>query len=198
MKLADKFTWLRGILAPVFFLVYFIPIWTGHFGRESVFVMIPLLAFAELTDYFDGYFARKYNEVSDFGKLFDPFCDVLLNLTVFFCLALSGYMPGVVLLFLLYREFVINFVRLMAAQRHVAIGARKGGKAKTVTYVVTCFYMLILESCKRLDIGLPAFTPAVATILALLCIVLAYASLADYLVSFKDVVFTKKEGKRGA
>jgi CDP-diacylglycerol--glycerol-3-phosphate 3-phosphatidyltransferase len=193
MRLADKFTWSRGILAPVFFLVYFIPEWTGHFGRESVFIMIPLLAIAEITDYFDGYFARKYNEVSDFGKLFDPFCDVLLNITAFFCLTLSGYIPAIALLLIIYREFVINFVRLTAAQKRVAIGARKGGKAKTVTYVVTCFYALFLESCKRLEIGLPAFTPTVAVVLAVLCVVLAYVSLTDYLISFKDVVFTKKE-----
>ncbi|MDR1232011.1 MAG: CDP-diacylglycerol--glycerol-3-phosphate 3-phosphatidyltransferase [Spirochaetaceae bacterium] len=193
MKLADKITWLRGFLAPVFFFVYFIPVWTGHFGRASVFVMIPLLAVAELTDYFDGYFARKLNEVSDFGKLFDPFCDVLLNITVLFCLALSGYIPPVVLLLIIYREFIINFVRLMAAQKRVAIGARKGGKAKTVTYVVTCFCALLLESCKRLDFPLPAFAPTIVTALSVLCVILAYASLTDYLISFKDVVFGKKE-----
>jgi CDP-diacylglycerol--glycerol-3-phosphate 3-phosphatidyltransferase len=195
MKMADKFTWLRGFLAPVFFVVYFIPVWTGHFGRATGFIMIPLLAIAELTDYFDGYFARKYNEVSDFGKLFDPFCDVLLNITVLFCLAQSGYIPTAALLLIVYREFVISFVRLMAAQKQVAIGARKGGKAKTVTYVATGFYALLLESCKRLDFSLPAFTPVIATVLSVLCVILAYASLADYLVSFKDVVFGKKEAK---
>jgi CDP-diacylglycerol--glycerol-3-phosphate 3-phosphatidyltransferase len=193
MKLADKFTWLRGFLAPVFFVVYFIPVWTGQFGKASVFIMIPLLAVAELTDYFDGYFARKLNQVNDFGKLFDPFCDVLLNITVFFCLALTGYIPAIALLLIIYREFVINFVRLMAAQKRVAIGARKGGKAKTVTYVITCFYALFLESCKRLDFSLPAFTPVVATVLSVLCVILAYASLTDYLVSFREVVFEKKE-----
>jgi CDP-diacylglycerol--glycerol-3-phosphate 3-phosphatidyltransferase len=198
MKLADKFTWLRGFLAPVFFAVYFIPVWTGHFNKASVFIMIPLLAIAELTDYFDGYFARKYNEVSDFGKLFDPFCDVLLNITVFICLALSGYIPAIALLLIIYREFVINFVRLMAAQKQVAIGARKGGKAKTVTYVVTGFYALLLESCKRLDFSLPAFTPVVVTALSVLCVILAYASLADYLICFRSVVFGKKEDKHGA
>ncbi|MDR0638810.1 MAG: CDP-diacylglycerol--glycerol-3-phosphate 3-phosphatidyltransferase [Spirochaetaceae bacterium] len=193
MKLADKFTWLRGFLAPVFFVVYFIPEWTGLFGRVSVFVMIPLLAVAEITDYFDGYFARKYNEVSDFGKLFDPFCDVLLNLTVLLCLTLSGYFPAIALLLIMYREFVINFVRLMAAQKRVAIGARKGGKTKTVTYIVTGFYTLFLESCKRLRFTLPPFTTAVVIALSVLCVILAYASLTDYLISFRDVVFGKKE-----
>jgi CDP-diacylglycerol--glycerol-3-phosphate 3-phosphatidyltransferase len=192
MRLADKFTCSRGFLAPVFFLVYFVPVWTGHFGAVSVFVMIPLLAFAELTDYFDGYFARKRNEVSNFGKLFDPFCDVILNVTVFFCLTLSGYMPPFALLLIVYREFVINFVRLMATQKGVAIGARKGGKTKTVTYIITCFYTLLLESCKRLGFALPAFTKTIVIVLSVICVVLAYVSLADYLVSFREVVFAKK------
>ncbi|MDR2792225.1 MAG: CDP-diacylglycerol--glycerol-3-phosphate 3-phosphatidyltransferase [Treponema sp.] len=192
MKLADKFTWLRGFLAPVFFLVYFIPIWTGYFGAVSVLVMIPLLVFAELTDYFDGYFARKRNEVSNFGKLFDPFCDVILNVTVFFCLTLSGYIPAFALLLIVYREFVINFVRLMAAQQGVAIGARKGGKTKTVSYIITCFYTLLLESCRRFGFDLPPFTKNIVIVLSVICVMLAYISLADYLFSFRQVVFTKK------
>jgi CDP-diacylglycerol--glycerol-3-phosphate 3-phosphatidyltransferase len=194
MRLADKFTWLRGFLAPVFFILYFIPVWTGRFGAASVFVMIPFLAFAELTDYFDGYFARKRNEVSDFGKLFDPFCDVILNITVLFCLTLSGYIPAFALLLIVYREFVINFVRLLAVQKGVAIGARKGGKTKTVTYIVTCFYALALECCKRLGVDTPDFMRVIVTALAVICVILAYVSLADYLSSFKEVVFSKKEG----
>ncbi|MDR0557195.1 MAG: CDP-diacylglycerol--glycerol-3-phosphate 3-phosphatidyltransferase [Treponema sp.] len=197
MKLADKFTWLRGFLAPVFFLVYFIPVWIGRFGEVSVFVLIPLLAFAELTDYFDGHFARKRDEVSDFGKLFDPFCDVILNITVFFCLTLSGYMPSFALLLIVYREFVINFVRLMAAQQGVAIGARKGGKTKTVTYIITCFYTLLLESCARFGFDPPLFTKNIVTVLSIICVILAYASLADYLFSFRKVVFAKKENGGG-
>jgi CDP-diacylglycerol--glycerol-3-phosphate 3-phosphatidyltransferase len=173
--------------------LYFIPVWTGRFGAASVFVMIPFLAFAEFTDYLDGYFARKRNEVSDFGKLFDPFCDVILNITVLFCLASSGYIPAFALLLIVYREFVINFVRLMAAQKGVAIGARKGGKTKTVTYIVTCFYALALECCERLGVDTPDFTRAIVTALALICVILAYVSLADYLSSFKEVVFQKKE-----
>lgn len=197
MKLADKFTWLRGFLAPVFFLIYFVPVWTGHFSAVSVFVMLPLLAFAELTDYFDGYFARKRNEVSNFGKIFDPFCDVMLNVTVFFCLTLSGYVPSFVLLLIVYREFVINFVRLLAAQKGVAIAARKGGKTKTVTYIITCFYALLLESCKRLGFETPPFTSTIVIALSVICVVLAYVSLIDYLVSFREVVFSKKTDGSG-
>jgi CDP-diacylglycerol--glycerol-3-phosphate 3-phosphatidyltransferase len=189
MKLADKLSLARGLLAPVFFVVYFIPVWTGRFAAASVYVMLPLLAFAELTDYFDGYFARKRGEVSDFGKLFDPFCDVILNVTVMFCLAISGYMPYIFLLFIIYREFVINFVRLVAAQKGIAIGARRGGKTKTVVYIITCFYTLLLESCARLGLAVPSVAVNAVFPLAALCVILAYVSLADYLLSFKAALF---------
>ena len=87
MKTSNKFTFSRLVFAPVFFLIYNIPLWTGNdlLAKISAFIMIPLLAVFELTDYFDGHYARKNGEVSDFGKLFDPFADVMLNLTVFAC-----------------------------------------------------------------------------------------------------------------
>jgi CDP-diacylglycerol--glycerol-3-phosphate 3-phosphatidyltransferase len=105
---------------------------------------------------------------------------------------MSGYIPSFALLLIVYRELVINFVRMTAAQKGVAIGARRGGKAKTVTYIVTCFYTLLLECCKRLGFDLPRFMPGIVTALAVICVILAYVSLADYLFSFKKVVFAKK------
>ena len=90
MKTSNKFTLSRIILAPVIFLIYYIPVWVGAAAGSplsvaSVCVAIPLLAFAEFTDYLDGHFARKHNEVSDFGKMFDPFADVFLHLSMVTC-----------------------------------------------------------------------------------------------------------------
>ena len=145
MKIADKFTLSRIVLAPVIFLLYFLPKWTGLDAAWFMVVIIPLLGFAEFTDFLDGFYARKNNEVSDFGKLFDPFADVLLHLTTFFCFVVSGYMPAIVFLLVFYREFAMIFVRLIAAKQGIAIAARKGGKLKTVLYVVTGFYYFIVE-----------------------------------------------------
>ena len=84
MKTSNKFTLVRIILAPVLFLIYFVPEWLnipdGTFVTIlSSCILIPLLAFAEFTDFLDGFFARRHNEVSDFGKMFDPFADVFLH-----------------------------------------------------------------------------------------------------------------------
>ena len=84
MRISNKFTLSRIILAPIIFIIYNIPVWLGFENGSpvaiaSICVAIPLLAFAELTDYFDGHYARKLNDVSDFGKMFDPFADVFLH-----------------------------------------------------------------------------------------------------------------------
>lgn len=188
---------MRFSFAPFFFFLYYIPIWTNSvlLGRISAFLLIPLLAVFEFTDYLDGHYARKHGEVSDFGKLFDPFADVILNLTVFLCaqssVAGSGYMPLVIFLFILYREFSMNFLRMVAVKKGVAIAARKGGKLKTVFYIIAGFYMLTIESALRLGISLPvssAIQHGIALCFFCLCLILSYASFIDYLVHFSKVI----------
>ncbi len=190
MKLSNKFTLSRIILAPIFFLLYFIPVWFGKGNCVSVFIMIPLLAFMEFTDYLDGHYARKNNEVSDFGKLFDPFADVMVHLSTFVCFMFSvngvGYMPVVVFIFILYREMIMNFIRMIAMKKGVAIAARKGGKLKTVVYVVSGFFALFLESLVRLNISIGCFGELriISICLFVLCLILSYISFIDYLIHF--------------
>jgi CDP-diacylglycerol--glycerol-3-phosphate 3-phosphatidyltransferase len=157
--------------------------------------LIILLCFAEFTDFLDGFFARKFNEVSDFGKVFDPFADVFLHITMFACLTFSGYMPLILFMLILYREFSMNFIRMLAAIKGIAIGARKGGKLKTVMYVVSSFFSLMLEFCGRLELIDP-FTSAlykVGVALFAVCVLLAYLSFADYLTHFRALFTGTKD-----
>lgn len=191
MKLSNKFTSVRIVFAPIFFLIYFFPIWTGKFAFLSLIIATPCLIFAEFTDYLDGYYARKHNEVSDFGKLFDPFADVILHLTTFFCFMRSfnpeySYMPLVVLLLIILREFGQNFLRMIAAKKGVAIAARKGGKFKTVMYVISEFFALFLELLVRID-AQPACWQILKNVslgLFIVCVICSYVSFIDYLVHF--------------
>lgn len=193
MKLSNKFTLMRVCFAPFFFFLYFIPIWTNSalLGRISAFLLIPLLALFELTDYFDGHYARKSGEVSDFGKLFDPFADVMLNLTVFMCVQWSmagrSYMPPVIFLLILYRELGMSFLRMIAMKNGTAIAARKGGKVKTVFYIASGFYALVLESAFRLDVAIAvnsALLRGIALGMFVSCLVLSYVSFIDYFMRF--------------
>lgn len=207
MKVSNKFTFARLIFAPVFFLIYNLPIWTGSstLAFVSACLMIPLLAVIELTDFWDGHYARKHNEVSDLGKLFDPFADVMLNLTVFICAIRSfdekmgGYMPLVIFILIMYREFCQNFLRMLAIRQGVAIAARKSGKIKTVFYIISGFFMLSAECFirlglvgivqSRLGVDLSVFYPAARTVVLvfyIVCLVLSYASFVDYLKNFSS------------
>ena len=188
MKIADIFTLIRIILAPVFLIIYFVPEWFGFGTVLSVWILLPLIIFAEFTDFLDGYFARKTNQVSDFGKLFDPFADVFLHLTVFFCYTISGYISPFIMLLFAYREFGMLFVRLLAAQKGVAIGARKGGKFKTVLYVVAGFFSLFLECAKRLGYSLPENLLYIGYIFYIIGLIASYVSFIDYLVNFIPVI----------
>lgn len=188
MKLADFFTWVRVFFAPIFFVLYFLPDWLGRYQGLSVIILLPLLAFAEFTDFLDGYFARKNNEVSDFGKLFDPFADVLLNITIFFCAFYDGYMPIWVLLFIMYREMGMLFVRLMAIKKGVVIGAKIWGKIKTVLYITAGFFSFFLEGATRLGIDLPfSNLHSIGIVLYVLCLIASYVSFGNYIAGFRRI-----------
>lgn len=195
MRLSNKFTLIRIIYAPIFLVLYFLPIWTKSGNPITLFIAIPLLLFAEFTDYLDGHYARKMNEVSDFGKMFDPFADVFLHLSTFVCYMFSfgnygGYINPVLFILLMWREISQNFLRMVAAKQGIAIAARKGGKFKTVFYIVTGFYVLFLETALRMGYLSDCFVTlkTVALVLFIICVVLSYASFIDYLIHFGKVL----------
>ena len=194
MKTADKYTMVRILFAPIFYFLYMIQVWTGHGNFLTACIMLPLLGFAEFTDFLDGFYARKENAVSDFGKLFDPFADVILHLTAMFCYVQTGYMPMAFLLLIFIREYIILFIRLMALKQGVAIGAINGGKFKTVLYVGASIFTLAIESLIRLGINLGNALPILKIIsLALFAIglIASYTSFADYLINYKKIVSKK-------
>lgn len=199
MKVSNRFTLARALFAPVFYLIFNLPVWLNShiLGIISACIMIPLLAVAELTDYWDGHYARKNNEVSDFGKLFDPFADVILNLTVFICAVSAGYMPMVLFVLILYREFTQSFLRTIALKKGVAIAARKGGKLKTVFYIISGFFFLTLESYTRFAFPfIPEFVDTIIKTalrwstfsLFIVCVCLSWGSFVDYIKSFYSLV----------
>jgi CDP-diacylglycerol--glycerol-3-phosphate 3-phosphatidyltransferase len=194
MTKANAYTAVRVAAAPVFFVLYMLPVWTGRFAAASAYILVPLFAYAEFTDFLDGRAARKEGQVSSFGKLFDPFADVILNLSAFFALTLSGYMPAVFLLLIVYREMSMTFLRAVAAVQGLAIGARKGGKAKTFFYVLSISFNLALEFGLRTGIlpALPGALKFTGQVMLGICVLLAYISFIDYLAAFGNVFKGKK------
>jgi CDP-diacylglycerol--glycerol-3-phosphate 3-phosphatidyltransferase len=190
MKLADKVTSLRLVLAPVFFIVYLlprlIPSWPAAGGTWTVPVLWAIFVVSELTDMLDGLLARRRGETSDFGKLFDPFADTLTQLTYFLCFVIDGIFPAPLYLLVLYREYSILFVRNLMLKKGVAMGARITGKVKTVTYILAAALALLAASLTRLSLPGPLFGVTIAArAVFLLSVVLSVLSFMDYLSVYR-------------
>jgi CDP-diacylglycerol--glycerol-3-phosphate 3-phosphatidyltransferase len=191
MTLADKITTLRLILAPLFFIIYFFPklfpFWLAGEERWTVPVLWALFIMAELTDMFDGMAARKRKEVGDFGKLYDPFADTLTQITLFLCFVIDGIFPAALFLVILYREFGVQFVRNLMLRKGIAMGARIGGKIKTVFYIVAAAAALLAVSFQRLGAEEPVYTAVKTAALVIFCVstLMSVISFADYLFVYK-------------
>lgn len=144
MNLPNKLTVLRLIMVPVFFIAFSLPTWFGP-GAEMISVVLMLICYvtAELSDLLDGKIARKYNLVTDLGKVMDPFADTLSHLTFFVCFFGSGIMPGVALIIIMWREFSILFLRMLMMGKGTAMPANIWGKSKTVLYAITSILSII-------------------------------------------------------
>lgn len=187
MTVADKLTASRLVLAPVFFVAY---------RSDALLAPIPYVAILwglflviEVSDLFDGFAARSSGTVSDFGKLFDPYADVFARLTYFVCFMLDGIMPAWVFIIVLYREFSINFLRMLLVQRGVAMGARPGGKFKSATYMTAGAVSLVFVSITKLGL-LPGFAAPLGVAnyaLYSLAALLSVLSFVDYFIQFRKI-----------
>ncbi len=187
MLLPNAVTTLRIVLSPVFFVVFFIPVWTGTFVIVSVVLLWILFLIIELSDFFDGMIARSLNQVSDIGKLLDPFSDVFSRLTYFISFALVDIMPEWILIILVYRELGISFLRLLMLKKGIALAARWGGKIKAVTYACAGIIGLLVLSFERLRLW-PDALPILKTTAFCIFVLAAASSLlsfVDYIRVFK-------------
>lgn len=159
-----------------------------------------MFVWIELSDLLDGRVARSKNEVSPFGKLFDPFADVVARITYFLAFTSIGIMPLWVLLVVLYREFGILFLRMLLGLKGIAMGARTGGKLKAGIYMVAGMLSLALYSARVLGGGQAAGPIVLANsagilyalgLLTLIAYVLAalatVLSFVDYIVQFRKL-----------
>jgi CDP-diacylglycerol--glycerol-3-phosphate 3-phosphatidyltransferase len=197
MSLADKLTWSRIILAPVFFAVYFLPEWFPHVSALAAWT-VPCLwvisVIAEFTDMFDGMAARRQKEVSDFGKLFDPFADTLFQLAAFLCFVVDGIFPAALYLLVLYREFGILFIRNLMLKKGVTMGARMSGKIKTVTYITAAAIALFYSCLERLNalVSLQHVIKIAALVVFCISVFASVVSFFDYLSCYRKQVAGNK------
>ena len=130
MTTASKITLIRVAFIPLFMLFMYL---SG--GQPGLFLLISLLLFilASLTDYIDGQIARKYNQISDFGKFLDPLADKLLTIAAMVMFCQWQMFPAWALMIVLTREFAVTGLRLVAVGKGVVIAAGQSGKIKTAS-----------------------------------------------------------------
>lgn len=139
MTTASKITLVRVAFIPVFMVLMYL---SG--GQSNLWMWLSLAVFiiASLTDYVDGHIARKYNQVSDFGKFLDPLADKLLTIAAMVLFCEWGKMPAWALMIVLTREFAVTGLRLVAVGKGKVIAAGWSGKVKTAaTMIGLCAWM---------------------------------------------------------
>ncbi|MBQ6607995.1 MAG: CDP-diacylglycerol--glycerol-3-phosphate 3-phosphatidyltransferase [Firmicutes bacterium] len=133
MNLPNKLTIARIIAVPFFIAAYYLE-W--HLVAFLIFIA------ASFTDMLDGKIARKYDLVTNFGKIMDPLADKVLVYSAF-CLMVPDPVPGWMLIIILAREFLVAGVRTVAASEGIVIAAAMSGKIKTVLQMVAVCMLLI-------------------------------------------------------
>ncbi len=139
MTLASKITLVRVAFIPIFMTFMYLGA-----GQSNIWMWIALGVFiiASLTDYIDGQIARRYNQVSDFGKFLDPLADKLLTISAMVMFCQWGGMPAWALMIVLAREFAVTGLRLIAVGKGKVIAAGWSGKIKTAsTMIGLCVWM---------------------------------------------------------
>jgi CDP-diacylglycerol--glycerol-3-phosphate 3-phosphatidyltransferase len=156
MTLAHYFTFIRIFISPIFLLVY---IYHQELGMTTFVVPIVLaflLGVSELSDAFDGYIARKYNQVTDLGKIFDPMADSIYRISVFLTFTQPPVNLPIGLVFIfLYRDSVVSTLRTICALKGLALAARISGKIKAVIQALAAFcvlFLMLLQASQLVDI----------------------------------------------
>ncbi|MDR2530130.1 MAG: CDP-diacylglycerol--glycerol-3-phosphate 3-phosphatidyltransferase [Oscillospiraceae bacterium] len=136
MTTANKITLFRVVLVPLFMAALLIEYPGSDYVGLGIFIL------AGITDHIDGYVARKYNQITTFGKFIDPLADKLLVTAALLILVERGRMPSWCAMIIIAREFAVSGLRLIAAAKGVVIAAGASGKVKTVVSIVAVCFML--------------------------------------------------------
>ncbi len=179
MNLPNKLTILRVAMIP--FFVFFL-LNTSIPNHQYLAVAIFILA--SFTDALDGYIARKYNLITNFGKFMDPLADKLLVASALICFVELGLMPSWIVIVIISREFIISGFRLVASDNGVVIAASYWGKFKTVAQMLMSILLIV-------HIEHPALL-ILEQILIYVSLILTVVSLVDYIIKNKGVLKTNE------
>ena len=174
MTTANKITIFRVLMIPVFLVL--------AYSGQMIWAFV-VFVLASLSDMLDGYVARHYNQVTNFGKFMDPLADKVLVMAAMCFFVESGRMPGWALAIVLLREFAVSGMRLIAVEQGRVIAAAWSGKIKTTATMICLCLMLLFPA--------PGPGDSAPDLLAILCtwviLLTTVYSGAEYFYKNRDV-----------
>ena len=188
MNIANRLTIARIVMIPLFLLMMCFPkdvlgtVSVLH-SNLSVSWLLAMIIFtiASITDFLDGYLARKYHLITNFGKFADPLADKLLVMTAFITLVGAGVIPMWIVAVIVCRELAVTGLRLLLVNDGEVLAAAWSGKVKTATQMLAIIFLLIDDFPVK---GLPF---SIGTILLYVCLVATVYSGVDYFIKNKHV-----------
>ena len=178
LNLPNKITLFRVIMIPIFLVVYLNPsIPYSNYIGATIFLI------AALSDFVDGYIARKQNLITNFGKFMDPLADKLLVSAALICFVEYNLLPAWIVFIIIAREFIISGFRLVASDNGVVIAASWWGKIKTNLQMIMSVMLII-------NLNNPIIT-IIEQIVIYLALILTIISLVDYIVKNISILHEK-------
>jgi len=141
MTTANMITIARILLVPVYVLFA-----SGVPDVNNDIIAASIFLFISLTDFLDGYIARKYNQITDFGKFLDPLADKILVISAFVLFVAQGRLNPIITITVITREFLVTSIRLVASAKGTVIAASMSGKLKTTTQIIAVIAILLNDT----------------------------------------------------
>ena len=188
MNIANRLTIARIVMIPLFLLMMCfqkdalgtVNVLQSNLSVSWILSMI-IFTIASITDFLDGYLARKYHLITNFGKFADPLADKLLVMTAFITLVGAGVIPMWIVAVIVCRELAVTGLRLLLVNDGEVLAAAWPGKVKTATQMLAIIFLLID------DFPVKGFPFSIGTILLYVCLVATVYSGVDYFIKNKHV-----------
>lgn len=197
MNLPNKLSILRITLIPIIVLIVIfpyaqfnivMPVYYFDFVSLSLTNIIVLILFVvgSITDFLDGYIARKNNLITTFGKFIDPIADKMLTTTMFIIFTAQGIIPVVAALIMIWRDIIVDGIRMVASSEGKVIAAGYLGKIKTASQMITIIVILL----NNLPFELVSFP--MADFLLWFSVSISFISGLSYFMQSRDFLFRTK------
>ena len=195
MNLPNKLTMGRLAMTGLFVLVMSVPdsyIKENQLPDCRITVALIFFLMASISDFLDGYLARKLNLVTDFGKLMDPLVDKILTSAVFIVLTKEEMIPAWITITIIAREFLVTGLRLLASNQGALLSADSLGKWKTTSQIITATYFLITvgENEKIINPLTSLQMPMIGNVLLFICTTITVVSGLSYVKKNLNLIRT--------